>query len=191
MNLFSLEIFLLLISTLVGIFAYLRYGFAVYQDRFSPNVISRLSWGLLASTGAYLQYVSGAGLAVVATGLMALGSFGLAYIAYIRNSRDINKIDVFLFIITLLLACFLFLPISTFAITVLMTITSIIAFGPTINSIFKKPSGESVEVFLLSGFKFLLAIPLIGTISINTALYPISLIAMNLLVCVLILMRKS
>ena len=74
---------------------------------------------------------------------------------------------------------------------ILITIIDALAFVPTFRKSYHKPNEETASTYSLSALKFAVAIAALSTVSVTTALYPLSLVVTNGVFVMMLLSRRK
>lgn len=145
-----------------------------------PHAITWLIWAALNSLVFMTQVTNGAGPGAWVTGSAALANMVIFILSLRFGERSINRLDwVTLILVTLLLGLWVQVSDPTAAI-VLAVVISALGLLPTILKASRNAHEETALTFALNGTKFLLAMTALSTVTVVTALYPLSLFVMNM-----------
>ena len=168
-----------LISIAVAAVSYTVYFRNTAMGLTKPHAMTWLIWSMLNLFVFYEQFLAGAGPGAWVTGVAALANFSIFIFALAKAERNITRFDwiCLLFVIALLI---FWAQISDPALAVVVAIAIFLAgFFPTMRKASKNAHEETALTFGLNGLKFLIALFALSTISITTALYPLSLFIVN------------
>jgi hypothetical protein len=178
------------VATLIGFATYIQYLYLLHHKRIKPHVFSWFVWGLISVIGWAAQWVDSAGPGAWPMAQTAIWCFVVAAISLKRGEKNITRSDWYVFIGSLL-------SLAAWAVTkdpawaaVLITITDILAFYPTIRKSWHKPHEDAAFAFSISATKFAIALFAIENISVATFLYPFSLVFVNGGYVVMLLWRR-
>lgn len=178
------------VSLLVGVISFFIYFYFIFKGKTKPHFFSWFSWGLLTAIAYFAQVVDNGGAGSWVTGFTALVSFIIAIVALMRGSRDISKSDWYAFVVSLFAIPLWFVLETPLYSVLLVTGIDIVAFFPTIRKSYSKPHEESVLFYFLSGLKYSLALIALENWSIITAIYPLSLVVMDVFFITLLFFRR-
>ncbi|KKQ72128.1 MAG: hypothetical protein UT33_C0005G0049 [Candidatus Peregrinibacteria bacterium GW2011_GWC2_39_14] len=178
------------ISILIAIASYIIYFERIFTNKIKPHAFSWLIWSISVGIAFLASFIKNGGSGSWVIGLTSIACFIIFILALFKGEKKFNKFD-WISLASALAAIFLwiFTKEPTFSV-ILITIIDLIGFIPTANKSFYKPNEESALFFSLAGFKFIIAIFAINSFSINTLLYPASLVLTNSVLALIILVRK-
>jgi hypothetical protein len=188
----SLQDILGIIAILLGVVAYAFYIRGIVQGKVKPHAFSWGVWGLLTGIAFLAQLAGGGGPGAWVTGFTAICSFAFVIVGLTKSSRVyINKSDwVFLAVALATIPIWYFSGDPLWSVLII-TITDACAFIPTFRKAYNHPDTENARTYALSGIKFVPGLFALQTFSVTTALYPASLVLMNLLFVVMLLWRRK
>lgn len=180
-----------IITLIVATISYSFYFRNIFRLKTKPHAISWLIWALLNGVTFLTQSNNGAGAGGWVTGFAAFACV-LIFITSLRyGEKNITRLDYICLAAALVVMSLWYLQRSTTIEVLLAAITFIIGFVPTIRKSISKPHQETSVTFFLNGFKFLLAIAALDTVSLATALYPIVIVAMNFGFVIFLIIRRT
>ncbi len=119
----------------------------------------------------------------------AISGYVLAAMAWYYGERKIYGTDIVSLILTALVL--VFWALDGDAITAIMaTVVYMIGFIPTIVRAWKAPHKEGRLTFAMSVLKYSISFVLLGSVSIETAVYPVTLAVANLAFLVMVASRR-
>jgi hypothetical protein len=135
--------------------------------------------------------VRGAGPGAWASGISAVANFGICIASLFYGARSIKPMDwVYLAGALAGLVSWLIAGDPLLAI-VLVTATNSLAFGPTFRKSYERPHEETGLTYLLSAVKWALACTALESISVTTALFPLSSFVLNAALTMLLFRRRK
>lgn len=179
-----------IITLIIAVISYGFYFKDIFRLRTKPHAITWLVWALLNGMTFLTQRSNGAGAGGWVTGFAAFASFFIFITSIYYGEKNITKLDWFCLAAALVVLCLWYRQGSSVLAVALAALTFIIGFIPTVRKSIHKPHQETSITFFLNGFKFLLAITALDTISLATALYPSVIVAMNFGFVSLLIIRR-
>jgi hypothetical protein len=178
------------LSVLMALLAFGIYGWQTVVGRIRPHPMSWLLFGLLSATGYLVQKDEGAGAGSWVMGAMTIICFLLAAMSVAKGERSFSRQEwVFLIAGCVVFLFYLFTKEPTVA-AVLATIVDALGFGPTFVRGWQYPYKDSVTSFTLNSAKYVPSLFAMGTVSVATCIYPVSLVIMNAAVAALLILRR-
>jgi len=179
--------FVTIVLTFYGYYPYFR---GILRGEVRPHIFSWFIWGLLTGIGFFAQLQANAGPGAWVTGLTAILCFFVVAFAFRQGEKERTVSDWAAFVAALA-------AIPLWAITkdpalsvILITVIDAVAFWPTFRKSWHRPYEEALEAYVVAAVKFALAISILNEITIVTALYPSSLVALNIVFTVMVLYRR-
>lgn len=166
------------------------YARSVFKKEIKPHLFSWLIWGILSAIAAGAQFVSQAGLGAWTTVYNAVFNLTIAVLALRFGEKHITKSD-WVFLLTSLSA----LPVwqwtrNPFYAVLIVTLINGMGFMPTYRKSFFEPFQESLLVFSLAVPGSLWMLFSVETYSLTTLLYPAGMAFFNLLLVLLLVVRR-
>lgn len=181
-----------LLAVFLTILGYSFYAAGIKNGKIKPHGFSWLIWAILTGIAFFAQMSDGAGPGAWATGATALGSLIFALIGFSKDSRSyIKKIDYVFFVASLIGLPLWYVTGNPVWSVILITIIDALAFIPSYRKAYLHPFTESVCEKTLNGSKYIFAIFALQNFSITTALYPASLLILNLAFATLLIFRRK
>lgn len=189
-----------MLKTIIGAIAialtfigYLPYIKDIIAGKTKPHIYSWISWGLVGGIVFALQVSNnaGAGAFVTLAAELACALVIFLTIKYKVPSKITNTDKAFISLALIALGFWLIAkqPIVS---AILLTITDLLAFAPTIRKSWIAPYSETLSFYFLNILRFGLAALAISSYTAVTMLYPITwFMANTLFVCMLIFRRKA
>lgn len=169
--------FLIIIFTIASYFFGAK---AIYENKYYPNIYSRIIWLLLAINGLVSVILLKNNFSVIL--LAALGFLGssLILILSLKKSKDIfglvELITTIMLIITLIIWIFNKLPLLSLSIGLIITFIGGI---PTIVKVIKNPKDEDILFWLFFGLASGITLLVTDRVTISAYLYPLFFTVFN------------
>lgn len=182
--------FVAIILTIVGYFPYIR---DVIKGKTEPHVYSWFLFGFITFIAFALQVQGGAGAGSLATFVSTLLIFTVYFLSLKhRRHQDVTTLDKLFFGLTLLALVLWLIAKQPIISAIMITITNLLAYGPTIRKAWWRPHTETLLFFMINMLRFALIIASLQTYSILTALYPVSeFMVQSFMSAMLIIRRKQ
>jgi hypothetical protein len=179
------------VATSLVFVSYIPYIRDLLKGKTKPHVYSWFLWGLVSSIIFVLQISDGAGAGSLVTLSAVLITFYILAVAITKNGLGgITKVDhLFLGMAVIAVLFWIFAKNPIVSITLLVLI-ELLGLVPTITKSWSMPYEETLFSWSLNGCRFILAIFALSKVTYITALYPISWASGNLLVALIIVLRR-
>lgn len=154
----------------------------MYRGTKKPHCFTWNIWGLTTSVVFFSQLSEGAGPGAWVTGVSALLCFVIVGLSLWKNPKlEITRLDWVFFI-----AAMCSLPLWYFTSTplwsvILLCVIDMAGYVPTLRKAYVLPHEESALLFAVQSVKCALAIAALEVYSLTTALFPATILMMNLL----------
>lgn len=177
------------ILTFVGYIPYLR---DILKGTTKPHLYSWFLWSFVTFIAFALQVSDNAGPGALVTMAAATMCFVVLLLGLrTKAKRDITFLDT-IFLVLAIIALILWLLAKQPVISaILITLTDVLGFAPTIRKSWSKPYTETVSFYSLNTLRFGLAVLALQQYTIITALYPIVWAFGNGLFALLLLLRRK
>jgi len=178
-------------SAAIGLISYFPYFRDIFLNKTKPHIFSWFVWGLISSIAFFAQISEGAGPGAWVVGAGALTCFLVSAIAFFKGDAQIAKSDWIPFLGAVTGLILWQLTSSPLLAVIFVTIADALAFIPSFKKAYNKPSEETLITWLVSCFKFILALFATESYSATTVLYPLSLIVSNGSFSIMLLARRK
>lgn len=186
----KIEIILLAIAIVAALYGYIHYGRQIPSGKLKPRPFTWLIWGILSSCVSVIQINNGADLGTIGALTGAASGYILATMAWYYGERKIYKTDITsLVLATGVLIAWAFVGDAVTAI--MATTVYMIGFIPTVARGWKAPHKEGRAPFAMSVLKYSISLVLLGSVSVETAVYPAALALANLAFIILLSVRRK
>ena len=179
------------VAIAIGLISYIPYFRNIFSGATKPHAFSWFVWSLLTGIAFAAQLVKEGGAGAWVTGVTAVACFTIACLALVKGKRDFTLFDWIAFVGALLALVLWQLTHNPTLAVMMVCITDILSFMPTIRKGYYKPFEEGALTFSLSSLKFLIAIFALQSYSLATWFYPAWLVATNGLFVLMLLVRRK
>jgi hypothetical protein len=181
-----------LAAVVLTVVAYVPYIGAIRARAVKPHFFSWLIWSLTTVIVFFAQVAAAGGAGAWATGMSALITIYVAWLALVLRSDFSNTKADWGFLIAALLS----LPLWFFTddplwSVVILTIVDALGFGPTLRKAWHKPQEESLQFYLLFAVRSVLSVAALETRTLTTVLFPAAMVVACILVSGLLLWRRQ
>ncbi len=167
------------VSLLIAVISYGAYIRNIFRGKTKPHAITWLVWSILNTLVFFEQMESGAGPGAWVTGVAGLANLAIFVLALRYGERNITRFDwLCLGLVAVMLAFWSTISDPTLIVVIAVSIY-LAGLFPTIRKVSKKANEETALTYGLNGFKFLLAFFALQSVTIATALYPLTLFIVN------------
>lgn len=179
------------ISVLIGAAAYAIYiAQTIRKSGVEPHPFSWLLWAMVTGVAWIVQVAQGGGAGSWVTGFTSIVCFLIGILTLLKYHWHFSLFDwASLGAGIFVLGFYIFVRNPTQS-AILATLTDVLGYGPTIKKGWRNPHHDSVTSFGLNGLKFMVALPAIGTGSIATWLYPVTIGSINIVVAGMLGLRR-
>lgn len=178
-------------AVVIGFIGYVPYFRDIFSAKTKPHAFSWLVWGVLTGIAFVGQVVSGGGAGTWVTGFTTVICLVIFGLALSKGKKDFPLVDW----LSLLGAGFAlllwFLTDDPLGAVILISIIDAVGFIPTYRKSYIRPSEETVFTYHMSSLKYLVGLFALGSYSLVTVLYPVSLIISNTLFVMLLITRRK
>lgn len=187
----ELKVFISLVVIAMTLIGYVPYILDILKGKTKPHMFSWLSGSIAASLAFGLQVEGGAGVGAWPMFMVALSCGTIFLLSFKYGTKDIVKAD-FYFLFLSLAALFIWLVLEQSVLSIVIISTSqILAFVPTVRKSWKAPFSETLFYYEISSTRHMLSLVALEKVNILTALYPSVWIVANLLMTVVLVLRRK
>lgn len=181
-----------LLAVVLTVVAYVPYVAAIRARRVKPHFFSWLIWTLTTSIVFVAQLAADGGAGAWPTGMSALITAYVAFLALVLKSDFSNSRTDSAF----LLAALLSLPAWFFTSdplwsVVILTVVDGLGFGPTLRKAWARPHEESLPFYAIFALRSLLSCFALESRTLTTLLFPAAMVVACVLVCALLWWRRA
>jgi len=175
--------------TFIGYIPYLR---DVVHGRTKPHIYSWFLWGFVTFIAFGLQVSAGGGIGAFVTLAASLMCITVFILGVTRNGKkDITRLDTVFFLLAFVALGLWLIAKQPVISIILTTAIDLLAFAPTIRKSWNKPGSETLSLYFLSTFRFMLAVFALQSYTFVTMLYPIAWIFGNGLFAAMLFIRRK
>jgi len=179
------------VSSLVTLVAFAPYIWTIYQGRTRPHAFSWIIWGITTFIVFLAQIEADGGIGAWPTGLSALITFYIAWLALVRRGdTQITRSDWGFFITSLLSIPVWYLSSDPFWAVVILTTVDALGFGPTLRKAYVFPYQENITFFGLFILRNIFGLLALEVWSITNMLFHLVMTAGCLALIFLLLWRR-
>ncbi len=185
------KIFVSIISVILVFVGYGPYIRDIFKRKTTPHTFTFLVWGISSSITWALQVMGGAGVGAWITFAVSAVCIFIFFLCLKYGEKSIAISDV-VFLILALFSLFLWLVVKQPVLSVILVVlTDILGFGPTIRKSWNKPHSETLFTWWVAAFRHALGIIALQKFNIFTLLYPVAWTIANLIFCLILLIRRK
>ncbi|MCV6636688.1 hypothetical protein [Candidatus Albibeggiatoa sp. nov. NOAA] len=178
-----------IVLTFVAFFPYIR---AILRDQIKPHVFSWIIWSLTTYIVFFAQLADGAGVGAWPTGISGLITLYVALLAYQRCSdSSIVLADWFFFILALTALPLWFLTADPFWAVLVLSLTDLLGFIPTLRKAYMSPFDEQLIFFVLMAIRSAVSIAALEHYSATTVLFPAMIVVVCIIFIIMVSMRRA
>lgn len=174
----ELKVVLGAVAAGLALFSSYLYIKDIFRGNTKPHTYTWLIWSIVTTIAFFGQVVSGGGPGSWATGVAAVVTILTLFISLKGNygTKDITKLDTVCLVLAIL-AILPWLLIKNVLWSVLLaTFIDLIAFVPTMRKTWHAPKSESLGSMWADAIKHALSMYSMGTYSLITLVYPLSVL---------------
>lgn len=179
-----------IIAIIVAFCAYIPYFRNMISGKTKPHAFTWLIWGTLTGIAFAGQVAEHGGAGAWVTGFSAAICVLIGLYALIKGTRDIALLDWISLGGAVIAIGMWFLTSTPLISVILISVIDALGFVPTFRKSFHRPYEETVFTFFVSAIKLVLGVSALSNFSMVTALYPLSLVASNLIFITMVLVRR-
>ncbi|MCR4326513.1 MAG: hypothetical protein NUV52_02575 [Candidatus Roizmanbacteria bacterium] len=188
----NIKVIIGLLAILVTIAGYYSYIRDVVNGKTKPHIYSWFLFGFITLIAFALQVKGEGGFGCFATLMSSILVFTVFFLSLrMKGNRDITRFDTVFLIMTIVSLSLWLVAKQPVLSVVLITVTDLLAYGPTIRKAWFKPHTETVSFFALNTVRFLLILASLDTYSIMTALYPVAEAIMQISMVTMLQVRRN
>lgn len=179
------------VASALALVSYLPYLRDIFKGTTKPHTFSWLVWTILTAIGFAAQVSDNAGPGAWATGITLVIALIIFIFSLKYGKRNIVFIDWVLLAGAGLSIFLWYITSGPLLSVILITLTDMLAFIPTIRKSFVHPWEETLSSYALNLIKHPLSVLALTHISIITALYPVYLIFANIIFVTILIVRRK
>ncbi len=180
------------IAIILTFIAFYPYIHAILRRRTKPHVFSWIIWGLTTCIAFFAQLAGGAGIGAWSIGFSGMITLYVALLAYqYRTDNSIVQVDWLFFILALSALPSWYFTSDPFWAILILTVTDLLGFVPTVRKAYIKPFEENLIFFILMAIRNGFAVAALEDYSMTTVLFPAAIAIVCILFTVMVLIRRA
>jgi hypothetical protein len=173
--------------TFIGYIPYIR---DTLSGKTRPHIYSWFIWALVTAIAFALQITSGGGIGSYVTLAAAIVSFYIFILGLRGAKQNIKNSDkVFLALSLAALVIWLFAKQPLISV-ILVSFIDMLGFAPTIRKSWKDPYSETLVLYQINTFRFILGTFALANFTVITMLYPVTWLLANGLFSIMLIIRR-
>ncbi|MFO0743834.1 MAG: hypothetical protein U0469_02155 [Candidatus Paceibacterota bacterium] len=185
------QILFTILSTIVGIYCFIPYISDIFKGKTKPHLYTWFIWTILQTVGVLAMLNAGAKLGVLSLAFGAILCFFIFILSFFYGTKNIKLFDKICLMGALIAVIIYFFLNNPFWSVIVVTITDLVGFLPTIRKSFEEPETETFSTYFFSSLSSLFALGALSYFSLTTSVYLISLFLSNGVCAGIILFRKK
>jgi hypothetical protein len=179
-----------IVSAVLAIAGNVPYLMDIIKKKVKPHPYTWLVWSIVSCIVFFGQLKSGAGIAVISTGVAEIFTIIIFIFSLKYGFKNKRKIDTYCLIIALVsIVPWLLTKDPTISVVIAVAI-DLVAFAPTIRKTWTDPQTEAPKLYGMNVLRHILLLCSLATYNVATTLHSIVMIVSNALVTGLILRKK-
>lgn len=183
------EIFSIVAVALTFI-AYFTYYRDIVKGKTRPHIYSWSLWGLLTVLIVALQILGGAGPSTWVTASAGVLCLGVVLLSLKNGKRYITKSDTIVALLSLLAIIFWLVIKQPVASIIFVVVADLLAFIPTVRKSWNHPYTETLSLYAITTFRFVLALLAVENYTILSALWPAAWVVANGFFSIMLISRR-
>lgn len=175
-----------ILAIVVGVISEASYLRSIFKGGTKPHLFTWLIWSILCTIGYFAQLTDNAGPGAWALGFTALLSWLNTGLSFRYGEKEITRTDKLALAASLIaIILWLFTDDPLWSV-ILISAIDVVGFYPTIRKSWRKPFEENLTAYYFANLKLGLSLFALNSITIVTALYPLTIVVTNslfLLMC--------
>jgi hypothetical protein len=188
---YEYKVFLGYLSIVIAVVSYVPYFRDIFRGKTKPHAFSWFIWGLLTVIAFVAQIVEKGGAGSWVTGVTSIICFTIFVLAFIKGERRFTVFDWIALAMAIIAILLWRLTNNPTMSVILVTLTDVLGYLPTIRKSYSKPYEETAITYFLSAIKFIVALLALDSLTLTTGLYPTAIILMSLSVVVMLVVRRK
>ncbi|OGG50194.1 hypothetical protein A2763_00560 [Candidatus Kaiserbacteria bacterium RIFCSPHIGHO2_01_FULL_54_36] len=179
-----------IVAVAIGLISYVPYYRDILRGSTKPHPFSWFSFALMMGITFFAQVFTGAGAGAWVTGISAVAVLGIALLSLSKGDKEVTIFDWICFSGAVLGIILWRATNDPLVAVIIVVIADTIAFMPTFRKAYIRPKEETMSLFVLSAAKYVVSLLALSTFSATTALFPAVLVASNLALVLLLIVRR-
>jgi hypothetical protein len=182
--------FLGALAAMLEVCSFLPYFWGIYKGRTKPHIFTWLLWGLISCIVFTAQLLEGAGAGAWLTGVNGIACLVVMLCAFRQKERHVDHVDVVLLVLALMAIPIWLMTHTPLWSVVLLCAINLLSFLPTIRKSWHRPWSETLQMYLMGVFSWGLSIAALERFSVVTLLFPVCVLASNILFVMMLFTRR-
>jgi len=170
----DIKFFFGIVAIVLNFVAYAPYIRDIIKGKTTPHAFTWFLFGLINAFVFGLQISSGAGIGAFVSLAISVTVFFIFVLSLYKGEKKITISDIVFFVLALIaLILWVYVKQPVFS-TILLSITNILAFAPTVRKSWEKPFSETFSTYVMNGSKHAINLIALEHYNIVTYLFPLS-----------------
>jgi len=187
----NIKLIFVILSSLVSISCFVPYIIDIFKGTTKPHSYSWIIWTILQTAGVIAMASAGAGWGIASLSIGAILCGFIFILSFFYGTHNIKTFDTICLIGALIAIVIYFFLHSAILSIIIVTITDLVGFLPTIRKSYEEPETETSLTYILSSISSILAIGALTIFNFTTSLYLLSLVLSNGICAIIIITRKK
>lgn len=170
---------LAVVACTISFFNLAYYLKTVFYGTTRPHVYTWLIWGTVTVIAAIVQWIEGAGAGAWLTFFVAVMCYIRAGVGLFRGEKNITRGDKICLALCGIAIILWQLTDNPLWAVIIVTGIDTAGFYPTVRKSWEKPHEENAFSFALFGFTYFLGTLAIQSYTLETLLYPVTMVVLN------------
>ena len=187
---FDYKLIFSILAIVLSIFAFLPYIRDIFKNKTKPHLYSWLVWSIVQTVGVLAMIKGGAEFGSWGLAIGCLFCILIFFLSFKYGTKNITKIDTILLIAALITIVIWLGEEDPLWSVILITIIDLLGFIPTYRKTYLAPNTETLDIYVFDVLSYGAAIVAIASYSLATTLYVSSLVLTNLVMVIIIVLRR-
>ena len=185
-----MKMLITIVAALLAIAGNVPYLMDIIKKKVQPHPYTWLVWSIVSCIVFFGQLESGAGIAVLSTGVAEIFTIIIFIFSLKYGFKNKRRIDTYCLIVALAgIVPWVLTKDPTISVVIAVAI-DLVAFAPTIRKTWTDPKTEAPKLYGMNVLRHILLLCSLATYNVATTLHSIVMILSNALVTGLILRKK-
>lgn len=185
------KIFLGYLAIIITFAAYVPYFRNIFNGKTKPHAFSWLVWALITAIAFAAQIVEGGGAGAWVTGATTALCMTVFALSIFKGQKTFDTFDWAAFALAIAGIVLWRITNQPLLAVIMVTLADAMSSVLTFRKAFYRPQEETMSLFALESFKWIIAIIALQSLTLSTWLYPASLVLTNGAIALMILIRRK